>query len=347
MNIPSVYRKAIEGFVIPPRTFFQMAFSAARGAFSLLNETNRVDFIKRLERGEINEGVISQAAAGPMVMLSLFNDVRNPLFKRYNLDCMEFLEGVAPALENFHNVSGGLENQLHDIKRASKNRNSSKEGTETDTEGESTSNDKEELVESFRSFPPSKAFMAHIGDEDIVAVMEHDWAQQAKKEPDSLAGQLSRMLTTELFQIHQVSAKTAFLLQNHARNVVFQEGSCIVNNVALLSARAFMCVEKENSDDGPQYETVAEADIDTDEIEGRPVGVAAQVEVLYDVTQQFSDKDAGEAGTDEKSSKDSKTEENTVVGVATLEGWLKGGPDGELRWRMALYRPAFEFAGIE
>jgi hypothetical protein len=34
----------------------------------------------------------------------------------------------------------------------------------------------------------------------------------------------------------------------------------------------------------------------------------------------------------------------TTLGVAVLEGWLHGGPDGqELRWKVALLRDADEF----
>ena len=72
MNIPNAYRKAVDGFVIPPRTFWQMAVSAAQGTFSLFEQSSRSEFIENLDRGTINEGVISQATAGTYVVLFCF-----------------------------------------------------------------------------------------------------------------------------------------------------------------------------------------------------------------------------------------------------------------------------------
>ncbi|MGK3743841.1 MAG: hypothetical protein ACI90V_010700, partial [Bacillariaceae sp.] len=102
---------------------------------------------------------------------------------------------------------------------------------------------------------------------------------------------------------------------------------------------------------------------------------AAQIEVLYDVTQEFVIAKSSSSSTSdskEEEDKDTSTSENdsskistteytslldtkgeprqtTIVSVATLEGWLKNGPDddGELRWRLASYRPPYEFPGIE
>ena len=75
-----------------------MFFSAAQGMISLLSEDTRIGFIESLENGIIQEGVLSQATAGPMMMLSLFHDLQNPLFKKYKFDPTQFLEGVVPAL---------------------------------------------------------------------------------------------------------------------------------------------------------------------------------------------------------------------------------------------------------
>ena len=116
MNLPNVYKKVVHGFIIPPRTFTQMLLSAAQGAFSLMDQDMRKEFIENLDDGIINEGVISQAQMGTLVMLSLFNDMRNPLFKAHDFEPKRFLEGVAPALENFHDVLGLLENELHEIR---------------------------------------------------------------------------------------------------------------------------------------------------------------------------------------------------------------------------------------
>lgn len=370
MNIPSVYRKAIDGFVIPPRSFFQMIISASKGAVSLFHEPNRGEFIEILDRGTINESVISQATAGPAMMLSLFHDLQNPLFRKYGFNATQFLEGVGPALEQFHNTSGALENQLraHSKSNTISTTPESDEGSEETTTNENGSLSKEEKEAILHTIQMLQQNSSNDNSlEQASAVLNHDWMEDARSSPDSLAGQLSRMLTAELFDIHQLSAKTAFLLQPTASTrsmMKFQEGSCTVNNVALLSARAFFCVEKENEDkdetendnttrisNSAKYQIVDDIldhdTVDTEE-ENKMFGVAAQLEVLYDVTQHFAiDNDNKEKSTDKNEGADGEELETTVVSVATLEGWLQGGPEGELRWRLALHRPAFEFPGIQ
>lgn len=353
MNVPSVFRKALDGFIIPPRTFMQMVVSAGKGAAGLLNEVNRSEFIDKLDKGTINEGVISQATAGPIMMLSLFHDLQNPLLKRNNFDASEFLKGASLALERFHNVSGALENELHSIQEeAKKNVDAESEKSIDESVPEDENESKGAITGNFQSTFSNDLFAIETGDKSLAAVLEHEWMDDAKKDSESLAGQLSRMLTAELFQIHQVSAKTAFLLQNHASKVSFKEGSCIVNNVALLSARSFLCVERDQNEDleswgertSGKYELI-DYDMDIEEAKKKNGGVAAQMEILYDVTQEFES-----LGKDDSTSNDngqSEKMETTIVSVAVLEGWLNGGPDGELRWRLALHRPAFEFPGIQ
>jgi hypothetical protein len=365
-----------------------MLFSAAQGAFSLFSEPNRIEFIGVLEKGTIQEGVLSQATMGPAMMLSLFHDLQNPLFKKYKFDPTEFLEGVAPALENFHNVGGALENQLQNIMQQSveddttsttsdgaekKNKDSSSTTTTTTTESDPSKEERESLISAIRLMSISGGLSSEQESKKAVAVLEHEWTDDAQKDPESLAGQLSKMVTKELFHSHEMNAKTAFLLQNHIRNITFQEGSCRVNNVALLSARVFSFIEREPSKDegglldGPRYEPIDDDyDMDQDDSKSK-TAVAAQLEVLYDVTQEFlvgktpsastssieqDGKEEKEEGTFESKDSSSTTAETeskqtTIVSVATFEGWLKGGPENELRWKLALHRPAFEFPGIE
>lgn len=354
MNIPNVYRRAVGGFIIPPRSFFQMFISASQGAFSLIDEDSRSEFISSLEKGTINESVISQASSGPMMMLSLFNDLQNPLFKKHDFDATQFLEGVGPALENYHNLSGALENDLHD-KYAKKKDDADDSNEDNGEENDATKLDTEGLSKEERDAITSTISMIqkHLSPDQKMAsaVLEHDWTKEAKKDPDSMAGQLSQMLTDELFGHFQLSAKTAFLLHSRAGQLKFDEGSCTVNNVAILSARAFRCKERplEESDDdesessGPRYE-ILDDDAEGDQQES---DVAAQLEVLYDVTSNFSiDKEASDDKESQKA--DEPTEmDTTVVSVAVLEGFLNGGPGGELKWKLALHRPAFEFPGMQ
>jgi hypothetical protein len=369
MNIPHVYRKALDGFIIPPRSFFQMFVSASKGAISLFEEGNRANFMNTLDTGTINENVIQQATAGPMMMLSLFHDLQNPLLRKHEFDPKQFLHGVGPALENFHDIAGALENSLHSISIEDDNDDNDNEGDDINKDKKNDSDDSVKINGMTKK--ENEAILSTINmlqkqmsleDKRASSILKKDWMEDAKKDDDGLAGRMSRMLTKELFDINQLSAKTAFLLQNNNRKLRFQEGSCTVNNVALLSARAFLCVEQDQDDneDGtdalssPKYEIVQ---YDEEEGEKRKpsAGVAAQMEILYDVTQHFtsekqslSDGESEEVSSSSRSNgKEEEDSETTIVSVATLEGWLHGGPEGELRWRLALHRPAFEFPGIE
>lgn len=349
MNIPNVYRKAVDGFIIPPRSFFQMFASASKGAVSLFQEENRRDFMNTLDKSIINESVIQQATAGPMMMLSLFHDLQNPLLKKYQFDPSQLLKGVGPALEQFHNVSGALENSLHKIPVDEETEETEEKEKEETSEKEDNSNingmTKEENDAILNTIHMLQQQLS-TEDNRASSIFKHDWWKEAEQDSDGLAGQLSRMLTKELFDINQLSTKTAFLLPHPTtgtKKLKFLEGSCTVNNVALLSARAFICEastdeeDKEEESSSPRYQIV---DIHPDghEEEESSAGVAAQLEVLYDVTTHFVENADKETTTSDM--------ETTVVSVALFEGWLHGGPEGQLRWRLALHRPAFEFPGM-
>jgi hypothetical protein len=366
MNIPSVYRKALNGFIVPPRAFGDVLSSAIMGGFSLFNEQTRATFIDNLDKGIINEGIIAQATMSPLMMLSLFHDMENPLFRRYNFDAKEFLSGVAPALENFHNVSGVLENEFHLIRAEADTTTLSTEEKKDSGNGEAeekrenrstmTDEEKEAVLAGFRLYQGTEMFSSGLEEKHVSAILNKEWMEDVKNNPESLAGQLSRMVTSELFQIHQMSAKTAFFLQNQTRNIKFEEGSCTVNNVALLSARAFLCVPSEvgdgDDDSKPMFEPV-DYMMDEKEMKEKKAVVAAQMEVLYDVTQSFvveeseSESEKKNEEGEELKVADSEPMSTTIVSVATLQGWLTGGPDGKLRWQLALHRPPFEFPAIQ
>lgn len=355
-----------------------MFVSAVQGTLSLFRQENRSAFIDYLDKGTIQESVLGQATAGPMMMLSLFNDLQNPLFKRNNFDAIDFLEGVAPALERFHNVSGALENDLRRIRDEAAEKSEEEEEVKnksfTSSDGQNKLEEDgtgaistEERASMLKTFPTAHSndmmLISEYEGKQANAILKYEWTDEAKRDPDSLAGQLAKMVTSELFHIHQISAKTACLLQNHQRSNRFKEGSCTVNNVALLSARTCMFVEHgaENQDDKnddektiARYEPIDyEPDNEDDETLSN-TAVAAQVEVLYDVSQDFivdgatpTPPSSNTEDTAELKGNDEVFKQTTFVGVATLEGWLRGGPDGELRWRLALHRPAYEFPGIE
>ena len=316
----------------------QMAFSAGKGAMQLMDLNKRKDFIDSIDKGTINEEVISQATGGPIVMLSLFNDLQNPLFKQHNFDVSEFLSGVRPALERFHSVSGLLEQQFE--KTISEAMNSSTAVNRGSTVDASSTDESIAYIE--------KDVMQEV-------VMQHRWKDAAEKDPESLAGQLSRMMTTELLDLHQESALIAFSSFHANRIIKFNEGSFTVNNAALISARAFLCAEKAPTEDiegwGERSESKYELidyNLDESELKKRKGGVAAQLEVLYDVSHEFVETIPAPGKKDEPNGKGREFKVDTsFVAVAVLEGWLSGGPDDQLRWKISLYRPAFEFPHLQ
>jgi len=396
-------RKALAGFIIQPRTMPEMFCSAMNGLFSLLHEKNRIVFVNSLENGTLQEEVLSQATAGQMMMISLFHDLQNPLFKKYKFDPLVFIEGLAPALENFHNVSGALENELYEInnkalagherklnKTDDDNDSFDDNGNDIDDNdndnsliGDITKDEKKSLLSALR-------IMTHNDDnmdsekqkKDAEAILNYEWMKEAERNPESVAASLSRMVTKELFQINQLSSKTAFLLQSQSsKNIMFREGSCEINNIALLSARACLFKRKEgftteeNKDIINGKRIVREYEVvdyyDDVEIDSE-TAVAAQIDILYDVTQEFiltkslpssastlihnsKEKDTSTSDTNSSESTeytplldtDGESTQTTIVSVVTLEGWLHNGPDdGKLRWRLASYRPPYEFRGL-
>lgn len=369
------------GFVIPPRTVSNMLHSAMNGFFSLIRQKNRTKFVELIENSTIEEEVLSQATAGRMMMLSLFHDLQNPLFKKHKFDPLVFLEGLVPSLENFHNISGALANELYDIKMqvddnfdVSSNDNGN-DNSDTLIKGDITKKDREQLLSALQFMTHSDKKNAEKRQKVAETILNHGWMQEGERNPESIAASLSRMVTKELFQINQLSTKTAFLLQSEpSRNIMFSEGSCQVNNVALLSARACLFKRKEriileddtnNSNDHDHdddvkgtvrgYEAVDFNDYSDDEIDSDDIAIAAQIEVLYDVTQEFvSAKSAALSSSMESCDSIENDDEvkpdptSTIVSVVTLERWLHNShaDEGELRWRLASYRPPYEFKNL-
>lgn len=346
----------------------QMAISAARGVVQLgLDVKSRVEFSDYLDNKTIDDEVISQATAGTLMVFSLFHGLQNPLFKQHNFDAKDFLSGVRPALEQFHNVSGELENKLRKIRADAKvaadfqaDEDVSKPGntpSPSEAKDAGTVNNPQDTAITLGFTETDLVKVDITGDKSLSTLIEHDWRKDAESNPESPAGQFSHMVTPELLELHQNSAKAAIMFDLD-RDVSFKEGSCTVSNVAFISARAFLCAEKptksEDIDEWGERSDLKYEIIDyemTDaEFKRRKGGVAAQVEVLYDVTQEFEETlpktpgDGDEEGAKEKITK--KDIDSTNVSVAVLEGWLSGGPDDELRWRVALNRPAFEFPYI-
>ena len=288
---------------------------------------------------------------------SLFYNLQNPLFKKY-WDAKEFVHAVGPALENFHDTLARLRNELPE-----------------DLEEELSSilnKSEEEFIEEIKSKEEKDVRMSIFG--------ENHWRTQAEADPDSLAGRLAKMTTDVCLDAFFYTSKLdiigrASLGGENAAGFGLNDyvpGSCKVNEVALLSARAMVMDEKEDKID-VEHPEFAASEGDLSPKEGN---VAAQIDVLYEVTHTYKISDpaaaaayevimdtAGEGTpeatttTDSTKKDDSEASENidakesagetvsyTNLAVAVFEGWLhRESKDEGLRWKIALLREAHEF----
>lgn len=109
--------------------------------------------------------------------------------------------------------------------------------------------------------------------------------------------------------------------------------------------------DKEDDDgaefDVPNQELNVGEDSATDEPSSEEsVPVAAQVEVLYTIDETFTrPKLPTEGDSTEGEKEEGQDVSQTTVAVGVFEGWLNGDPSGakELRWRLSMNRPAWEF----
>jgi hypothetical protein len=178
------------------------------------------------------------------------------------------------------------------------------------------------------------------------------WRLKAEEDPDSPAGQLARMTTEVCLDAFYYTSKLDTICQSF-ETVKYVPGSCDIHQVALLNARALEIYPESNSE---------LADVDANELPEDPP-IAAQMDVLYEVTHTYkqtiggpvimeavSDDDEATGTTTPVEKKDDGKEEEktetvsyTNLVVAVLEGWLHKGPEKELRWKVAMLRDALEF----
>jgi hypothetical protein len=77
--------------------------SAARGLWShLTDESARKELQVFARKNIINHDLLTQSVHGRVLMMALLHELRNPLFTKHSLDIGDFVENVAPALEVYH-----------------------------------------------------------------------------------------------------------------------------------------------------------------------------------------------------------------------------------------------------
>eukprot|EP00559_Dactyliosolen_fragilissimus_P001906 CAMPEP_0184864906 /NCGR_PEP_ID=MMETSP0580-20130426/16279_1 /TAXON_ID=1118495 /ORGANISM="Dactyliosolen fragilissimus" /LENGTH=361 /DNA_ID=CAMNT_0027363855 /DNA_START=259 /DNA_END=1344 /DNA_ORIENTATION=+ len=342
------------GLQIPPRGSWDILSSAGNACLSLLDQKSRDDFLATLNKGTINPPVLAQAELGFAMILALHNDLNSPLFRQHGFDIDEFAVGVGPALERYHDVRARLEDQyVSDMHQMAEEEEEKEEnGLSSQKESNGTTDLKEGNLTSLKS-----PLLTGEIDLSRIAITHPKWSKKADEDPDrlglSLESQLRNMLSPYFFEAIQLEIPRQHffgginLQSNHVDTGIkkgptfkYFEGSTVIQDVALLSARAKEIIPKRTNE---EIDETLSSDSSFDVGKQTQYPVVAQVEVLYHTTQKHIKKDTSSPSTDNRS--DSKEMNKNSVAVAIFEGYLRGGPKQPncLEWKLAMSRPAWEF----
>jgi len=370
-------------YLVPPRTVFDMAKSALGGAVSLVtDQEHRDSFLKYVQKGVIRDDVFFQNgsnALGPILVLGLFQELDDPILKKYGFKAEEFIEGVRPALEQFHNIEKSLDNKLFEmLSEAEENPEKEQETTEGETTTVKMSDDDEDKTDSDSSeqeAPFSKEerqMMEDLADQEAAyismmtntnntnnqdddgeaptlptslrSVLNWDWK-------DEMAKELKDMVSPDFFKSLQKDKTIGCMLHKiKGVDLTYQQESSVVENVALLSARVMVVDDRDEREKEVDYDNIARDELNVkEEDEDARMSVAAQIEVLYDIQHSVSVSSKVPGLADGEEGAEGKSGEFTerLIRVGVLEGYLKGGEDGKLRWRLSNVREPWEIPPVE
>lgn len=340
-------------FLLPPPTLLELGRSSLGGAWAVLTEQRSRDRYERAIRdGVVRDDVLGRSSQGAVLIYSLFHNLYGPeaALAEGGFDARAFLRAVGPALENFHDAHGRLQNEL---RAAAKADGGSSQEAERARLLERLQQSDEELLRRHRhrrgdGRDKGKGDNGDKDDDDDAPAPDevpvdatevflgaNEWRRQATEDPNGLAADLSRMTTPTCFDAAYYAMKLSEAF--FSTNLLFVD--CAVKEVALLRARAMVLLPEEP-------DTVGEYDeFRASERVGRPDDVAAQMDVLYELvtTHRARPDDRGDAPAPGSAVGAETTLKRTNLAVAVFEGWLSGGPDRELRWRIANVRDAVEF----
>lgn len=221
--------------ILPERSLWDTIYSGTKGIVSLtMSEEARQRFMDVVQGSVINAEVLKQARFGNMLTLALFYDLQDPLFQKYKFDASDFLEGVKPSLKKHHDIVGQLRNEFPAI-------------TSQEERTEKLLQRMQQIVSRSMQRGGSSSD-SEDGDDASAAAADNAWVEQAQKDPDSLAGQLNKMVTPKLLDTLFYTSEIESLTVN------YEISSTTISNVALLSARAMVMDDddggEDNDDDG-------------------------------------------------------------------------------------------------
>mmetsp|Transcript_14 Transcript_14/g.18 ORF Transcript_14/g.18 Transcript_14/m.18 type:complete len:382 (-) Transcript_14:596-1741(-) len=366
LRMSSIQNQAL---LIQPRTTPDVYLAAATTAWRTLTSPDvGATYEERVKKGIINPSVLKQSRYSGAMSLALTYELDEPLFQKYKFDAKQFIEGVKPALERYHDIQGQFQNTVFD--------HAEEDGTFAMPKENESSNNIVETIDDYLSK------LKRLQDRT------ENFARKQQEDKESLAGQLTRMITPYMFKGMQEAVNAYILNETKLR---YEAGSGEVLNVALLSARAVEMDQQANDLEETNEENVQQDELKNDpsaaqkeeesnfnsvstekstlnatedkeeksqetspndiktsqeeEEENNEPMIAAQVEVLYDINQTYQIPAADKDSQPDSESVESETKDYTVVCVAVFEGYLSGDPEGNenVQWKLAMTRPPEEF----
>lgn len=374
------------GALLKPRTQLETITAAFKTLHGFIfDDKTRHSFVDAVNKGVINPYILGQADMGFFVTLALHHNLNSEPLSKYKNQFQpeEFLEGSEAALENFQETLYSLDKQvLKQVQEEWIKVQNMNETVETNNDDPSIET-KDEAAEAAAAVATSaedhpKDHMNEIFKRanmslDMIEKLEQvisahgDWKGKAEEDPESLHGQFYKMVSDPLLEAcknqFMQSVKHCFLL--NVPRMDYELGSGTIQDIALLSARAHEVIpEEDNEEDQNDTKNKGSDEAMTDDSLSNGIEksypVAAQIEVIYKITQKFrrriispgdtlinpssndSEKKDGEGNA---VSEDEEPEDLQTAWVAVFEGLLDDGKNGdtELRWKLVDNRPALEF----
>ena len=290
-------------------------------------------------KGIINTFVLNQSDMGFMKVMTLYQDLSNPLFDEANFDTetevRQFLDGCSFALEQFHTVQADY----------LKNLEAALDTNSTDSpEGEQESvDDNLQTLKAALDNHESKT-------EEKEGGFQHKFFDIVENDPESTESALASMLSPE--GLDRIFFDTA--MYSFVKNISGVQGADSttenpnhlelpsdpqVMHACLLSARVEE-IEASGRNEERRDEDDPDAPLEDESLQpfaDRKAQTVLQLEVLYDLEFR-TNIDGAENSTD----KPFKS-----VNVAKFETCIKNDPNGDERqWRLCSWRPAIEFGHL-
>lgn len=308
-------------FTIEPRNNWDLLSSNINTLIAFFNNDARQDFIDIA-----NKGIIDPQKLGSMSLtFALYDELQSPFLKKYKFDAQEFLDGVEPALEEYAHVMLAL---------MAKNKKISTENDATSTKGNTTSTTTDNEIEDTTENNTTDIHenIDHLeklisGEIPVHPIMTKESNDIAKKDPESLEGQIYAMMTKPFYE--------GLMISPNMWTSKFEEAIPSISDVTLISARAAEILPEEEAPESIDTEESMQDESFSNESD-KEFPVAAQIQVAYTYDLNLSEEDSN--AYDDLLP---LTQIPQGKRLAIFEGWLYGSPDGEedLRWRLAYDRP--------